>query len=181
MERRWSSNARRLSQADRAEIERPIWGGETFAAAAVVGCSTKSIQRFMAQTGGLKPRKQRSALRLSVSDREELSRGLVAGDSLRSIAARLGRAPSTISREVAWSGGRSKHRAWRAKKEAAGRARRPKASLLKTNAELRHEVERRLEDHWSPQQVSMSLVADYPEDLGMPMSARACAGGSFLH
>ena len=57
MEREWSGNARRLSQADRAEIERLIRGGETFeTAAAAVGCSTKSIQRFLALTGGLKRR-----------------------------------------------------------------------------------------------------------------------------
>ena len=55
MERQWSGNARRLSHADRAEIERLIWGGETFeTAAAAVDCSTKSIQRFLALTGGLK-------------------------------------------------------------------------------------------------------------------------------
>ena len=120
MERQWSGNARRLSQADRSEIERLIWGGETFeAAAAAVGCSTKSIQRFLALTGGLKRRiKERSALRLSLAEREELSRGLVAGDSLRTIATRLRRAPSTISREVAWSGSRSGYRAWRADGEA---------------------------------------------------------------
>ena len=77
MERQWTGNARRLSQADRAQIERLIWGGETFAAAAAaVGCSTKSIQRFLALTGGVKRRvKERSALRLSLADREELSRG----------------------------------------------------------------------------------------------------------
>jgi len=108
MEREWSGNAKRLSQADRSEIERLIWSGETFAtAAAAVGCSTKSIQRFLALTGGLKRRiKVRSALRLSLGEREELSRGLLAGDSLRTIATRLGRAPSTISREVAWNGPR---------------------------------------------------------------------------
>jgi hypothetical protein len=95
MEREWSGNARRLSRADRAEIERRIWGGETFeTAAAAVGCSTKSIQRFLALTGGLKRRlKVRSPLRLSLAEREELSRGLVAGDSLRAIAMRLRRAP----------------------------------------------------------------------------------------
>ena len=55
MERQWSGNARRLSHADRAEIERLIWGGATFeTAATAVGCSTKSIQRFLALTGGLK-------------------------------------------------------------------------------------------------------------------------------
>jgi hypothetical protein len=76
MERDWSGNARRLSHADRSEIERLIWGGETFeTAAAAVGCSTKSIQRFLALTGGLKRRvKERSALRLSLADREEISR-----------------------------------------------------------------------------------------------------------
>src|SRR4030081_1768831 len=101
MEREWSGNARRLSQGDRAEIERRIWAGETFEmAAAAVGCSTRSIQRFLALTGGLKRRvKERSAFRLSLAEREELSRGLVAGDSLRTIATRLRRAPSTISRE----------------------------------------------------------------------------------
>jgi IS30 family transposase len=171
MERQWSGNARRLSQADRAEIERRIWSGETFeAAATAVGCSTKSIQRFMALTGGLKPRRQRSPLRLSVSDREELSRGLVAGDSLRSIAVRLGRAPSTISREVAWSGDRSEYRAWRAEEQATKRARRPKAAKLATDTKLRRYVERQLEKLWSPQQISRHLVADYPTDLKMRVS-----------
>ncbi len=115
MERQWTGSARRLSQADRSEIERLIGGGATFAtAAAAVGCSTKSIQRLLAVTGGVKRRvKERSALRLSLADREELSRGLVAGDSLRTIATRLGRAPSTISREVAWNGPRKDYRACR--------------------------------------------------------------------
>ena len=129
MERDWSGNARRLSQADRSEIERLIWGGETFeTAAAAVGCSTKSIQRFLALTGGLKRRvKERSALRLSLADREEISRGLTAGDSLRAIARRLQRAPSTISRDVAWSGSRSRYRAWRADSEAIERGRQAQA------------------------------------------------------
>lgn len=171
MERQWSGNARRLSRADRLEIERLIWGGETFAtAAAAVGCSTKSIQRFIALTGGLKPRRQRSARRLSTSDREEISRGLVAGESLRRIAGQLGRAPSTISREVAWSGNRGKYRAWRAEEEAAERARRPKPSKLVTNVGLRREVERGLEEKWSPQQISRRLMTDYPDDPGMRVS-----------
>src|SRR5262245_58848955 len=107
MECQWSGNPRRLSQADRSEIERLIWGGETFeTAAAAVGCSTKSIQRFLALTGGLKRRvvKECSPLRLSLAEREELSRGLVAGDSLRTIATRLGRDPWTISGEDAVCG-----------------------------------------------------------------------------
>ena len=132
MEREWSGNARRLSHADRATIESLIFGGATFeAAATAVGCSTKSIQRFLAVTGGLKRRlKSRSPLRLSLGEREELSRGLVGGDSLRAIAKRLGRAPSTVSREVAWSGSRDRYRAWRADRGATERGRRPKPAKL---------------------------------------------------
>src|SRR5262245_35492909 len=102
MERQWSGNRRRLSKADRGRIEGLLRGGATFeATAAAVGCSTKSIQRYLAFTGGLKSRlKERSALRLSLSERENVSQNLVADDSLRTIARRLKRAPSTVSREV---------------------------------------------------------------------------------
>ena len=172
MEREWTGNARRLSQADRSEIERLIWGGETFeTAAAAVGCSTKSIQRFLALTGGLKRRvKERSALRLSLADREELSRGLVAGDSLRTIATRLGRAPSTISREVAWNGSREDYRAWRADEEAIERGRRLKPAKLAVDSRLCREVEGGLQAHWSPQQITARLIREYPDDLDMRVS-----------
>lgn len=172
MEREWSGNARRLSQADRATIESLIWGGATFeAAAAAVGCSTKSIQRFLALTGGLKRRlKPRSPLRLSIKEREELSRGLVIGDSLRTIARHLGRAPSTVSREVAWSGSPDRYRAWRADRGAVERGRRPKPGKLALNPRLCREVERGLRAHWSPQQISARLVRDYPDDLEMRVS-----------
>src|SRR5688572_1610646 len=172
MEREWSGNARRLSQADRAQIESLIWGGATFeAAATAVGCSTKSIQRFLALTGGLRRRiKQRSALRLSLAEREDLSRGLVAGDSLRTIARRLGRAPSTISREVAWNGSRDRYRAWRADREAIERGRRPKPAKLAVHSRLCREVERGLRAHWSPQQIAARLVRDYPDEQDMRVS-----------
>ena len=171
MEREWTGNARRLSRVDRAQIERLIWGGETFAtAAAVVGCSTKSIQRYLALSGGLKRRvKERSALRLSLADREELSRGLVAGDSLRAIAKRLGRAPSTISREVAWNG-RHRYRAWRADSEAISRGQRPKPAKLAVDSRLCRAVERGLRAQWSPQQIAARLISEYPDDLTMRVS-----------
>lgn len=171
MEREWSGNARRLSRCDRARIEGLIRSGATFeVAAGAVGCSTKSIQRYLGLTGGLKSRlKERSQLRLSLSEREELSRGLVAGESFRKIASRLGRAASTVSREVAWSGSRG-YRAWRADQEAEVRARRPKPAKLALNHRLRREVERGLRARWSPQQIASRLVSDYPRDLEMRVS-----------
>jgi IS30 family transposase len=172
MERLWTGNAKRLSQADRATIESLIWGGATFeAAATAVGCSTKSIQRFLAATGGLKRRlKPRSLLRLSLGEREELSRGLVSGESLRAIARRLGRAPSTVSREVAWSGSRDRYRAWRADRGAIERSHRPKPGKLALHPRLCREVERGLHVYWSPQQISARLIRDYPDDLEMRVS-----------
>ncbi len=171
MERQWSGNVRRLSRSDRSEIERRIWSGETFEkVAAAVGCSTKSIQRFMALAGGLRPRRQRSPRRLSASEREEISRGLTAGHSLRRIAGRLRRAPSTISREVAWNGTRRTYRAWRAEDGATQRARRPKAEKLAVNLRLCRAVERGLRAYWSPQQIAAQLISDYPDDLEMRVS-----------
>ena len=170
--RRWGDRGRRLSREDHQEIQRRLSAGETFATVAgAVGCSTKSIQRFMASTGGLKPKlRPRSPWRLSLGRREELSRGLLAGDSFRQIAARLGRATSTISREVALNGHRNAYRAWRAEETAAGRSLRPKPSKLAEHPRLRGEVERRLQEHWSPQQIAARLVCDYPDDLEMRVS-----------
>ena len=172
MQRQRADHGRRLSREDHVEIQRRVSEGATFArAAAAVGCSTKSIQRFMARTGGMMPRlRARSPLRLSLADREELSRGLQAGDSLRQIAARLGRAVSTISREVAWNGQRDAYRAWRADQTAARRARRPKPEKLATHPRLCREVERRLFERWSPQQIAARLVGDYPDDREMRVS-----------
>src|SRR5262249_32167878 len=114
--------------------------------------------------------KARSALRLSLGEREEISRGLTAGESLRSIARRLGRAASTISREVAWSGSRGSYRAWRADVGAIERGRRPKPSKLALDAKLCREVVRGLRAHWSPQQITARLIRDYPDDLAMRVS-----------
>ena len=161
-----------MSFAEHQEIRRRVTEGETFAsAAAAVGCSTKSIQRLLIRSGGLKSvARARSPLRLSCSEREELSRGLQAGESLRGIAARLGRAPSTISREVSSNGSRQRYRAWKAERSAVRRARRPKAAKLSTHPRLRREVERRLGERWSPQQIAARLVGDYPDDPGMRVS-----------
>jgi transposase, IS30 family len=170
--RRRGNHARRLSEHERRELQRRVAEGETFAsAAAAVGCSTKSIQRLLARTGGLDQRaRERSPLRLSPADREELSRGLVAGNSLRQIAGRVGRAASTLSREVERNGGRTAYRACHAERSAVRRARRPKPAKLALHSRLRREVERRLLERWSPQQIAARLVFDYPDDTTMRVS-----------
>ena len=172
MEREWTGNARRLSHADRAGIERHIRDGETFATTAVrVGCSEKSIQRYLASIGGIQSRgRPRSPLRLSREEREEVSRGLRGRESLRAIATRLGRAPSTISREVAWNGSRDDYRAFHADRAALERGRRPKPAKLQLNARLRCEVDRGLCERWSPQQIAARLVREYPDDPTMRVS-----------
>jgi IS30 family transposase len=112
----------------------------------------------------------RSALRLSLCEREEISRGLAGGESLRSIARRLGRASSTISREVAANGGRRRYRACAADRAAVRGMRRPKRSKLAGCARLRAVVEAKLELRWSPQQISGWLVESFPFDPEMRVS-----------
>jgi IS30 family transposase len=112
----------------------------------------------------------RSRLRLSLGEREEISRGLVGGESLRSIARRLARSPSTVSREVAANGGRRRYRACRADATAVKRMRRPKASKLAVCGRLRAAVEAKLELRWSPTQISGWLVEEFPDDAEMRVS-----------
>jgi IS30 family transposase len=103
-------------------------------------------------------------------DREEISRGLAAGESLRRIAAGLGRAPSTICREVAANGGRRAYRAVLADRQARRRARRPKRAKLAMSPRLRRVVEAKLELLWSPQQISAWLALEWPDDAEMRVS-----------
>ena len=112
----------------------------------------------------------RSPLRLSLSEREEISRGLAGDESLRAIARRLGRSGSTVSREVAANGGRCRYRACRADKAAVRRMRRAKPPKLAACARLRAVVEAKLELRWSPQQISGWLVETFPDDPEMRVS-----------
>lgn len=114
--------------------------------------------------------KPRSPLRLSAREREEISICLREGQSARSIAARLGRAPSTVSREVARCGGRAGYRAWQAEGLRAERLLRPKARKLVVHARLRQEVQRRLADFWAPEQIAAHLSAEHPDDSSMRVS-----------
>jgi transposase, IS30 family len=170
--RRRGNHARRLSEAERAEIHRRVSQGEPhWVVAHSVGCSTKSIQRLFRRTGGFAPPAPcLSPVRLSLAEREEISRGLQAGDSYRQLARRLGRAPSTILREVRSNGGRLGYRAWRAHHHALGQMRRPKLAKFVRDRQLRREVERLLAQRWSPQQIAQRLRLDYPTDPTMRVS-----------
>jgi IS30 family transposase len=113
---------------------------------------------------------QRSPLRLSLAEREEISRGLAAGAPVRQIARRLGRAPSTVCREVAANGGRDRYRACAADRRAVRRMRRPKPARLARCPRLRAVVESKLELRWSPQQIAAWLSISYPNDPEMRVS-----------
>jgi IS30 family transposase len=112
----------------------------------------------------------RSRLRLSLREREEISRGLAAGESRGSIARRLGRSPSTIAREVTRNGEARRYRACTADRAAFARARRPKVAKLAACPRLRAVVESKLEVRWSPQQISGWLVGEFPDDPEMRVS-----------
>ncbi len=136
-----------------------------------LGRSAASIRAFVESWGGVRPRvRRRSSRHLSLVEREEISRSVAAGDSLRMVATRLGRAPSTISRELARNGGRVGYRAHHADRAAVTRARRPKPSKLAENPELRAVVEEKLAEWWSPQQVARWLRRSYPDNQEMYVS-----------
>jgi transposase, IS30 family len=107
--------------------------------------------------------------RLSLADREEISLGLRGGDSFTAIAARLGRATSTVSREVAANGGRHDYRAWRAHQRARARVPRPKPFKLSCGR-LAGQVSAWLKDWWSPQEVAHRLRMEYADDPIMHVS-----------
>jgi len=136
-----------------------------------LGRQNSSLRKFIADAGGKRPTlRERSALRLSLEEREEISRGLAAGLSIREIAAVTGRAPSTICREVSANGGRSKYRALQADRGAQRRALRPKRPKLASCPRLRRVVERKLEALWSPEQISAWLAETHPNDPEMWVS-----------
>ena len=167
-----SGPGHRLTSEERLSLQALVRSGATYeAAASVIGCSAMTVQRLVGRSGGLKSRSvPRAAIRLSALEREEISRGLQAGISCRAIARQVGRSPSTVSRDVAAGGGRTRYRAWRADARACRRARRPKLPKLVSCGRLRREVELRLLQRWSPQQISARLRTDFPDDLSMRIS-----------
>jgi IS30 family transposase len=130
-----------------------------------------SVQGILARTGGIRPPpRTRSRLALTLAEREEISRSVVAGDSTRSIATSLGRAPSTVSREIERNGGREGYRASQAEQAAWDRAHRPKTCKLADNRALARIVADKLQVQWSPEQIAGWLQRTYPGDEGYQVS-----------
>lgn len=130
-----------------------------------------SVRGILAESGGIRPAPRRRSLRsLSLAEREDVSRALVAGHSIRSIATTLGRAPSTISREIRRNGGAERYRASHADQAAWDRAHRPKACKLALHPALAKRVADKLQQQWSPQQIAGWLMRTYPDDATCQVS-----------
>jgi IS30 family transposase len=131
-----------------------------------------SIHGALKTTGGIAPsQRRRPRWALTLAEREEISRGLASEESMRTIAARLGRPASTVCREVDRNSGRKNYRAARADERTWARACRPKKCLLSENERLRDVVAEKLKEDWSPQQISGWLAKRYSDDEVMRVSA----------
>ena len=131
----------------------------------VFGKSSGSIFSHLMPFGGIRPRpRRRSRLALTLVESEQISRGLVNGDSLRLIATRLSRAASTVSREITRNGGLVQYRAAVSEKRAWARALRPKLCKLATHRPLRKVVTSLLRRNWSPQQIAGWLRRKHPDE-----------------
>lgn len=130
-----------------------------------------TILQVIRRRGGCAPKpRYRAARSLTFSEREEISRHLAAGASIREIARVLSRAPSTISREVRRNGGANAYRAGTADRRAWSRARRPQRCVLACRPQLRTWVARHLERNWSPRQIAVGLPQHFPDDAQMRVS-----------
>jgi IS30 family transposase len=161
-----------LSPAEVDEVWRRWRSGEAVKVLArAMRRHPSTVRDLLKRCGGVRPApRRRGELRLTVAEREEISRGLAAGLSLRAIAAGLGRAPSTVSREVAGNAGRSGYRAVQADAQAWTRACRPKPTKLSSRPGLASMVEEKLALRWSPQQISGWLRRRFPMGVEMQVS-----------
>ncbi|MEV8529425.1 IS30 family transposase [Streptomyces sp. NPDC052000] len=132
------------------------------------------VRQFLYQSGGVRlTPQQRSERQLTGGEREEISRGIAAGESARQLAKLLGRSPSTVSREIARNGGRDRYRAASADEAAYARGRRPKRAKLAQRPALRALVEAKLALCWSPEQIAGWLRRQLPGDTAMQISHEA--------
>jgi len=146
-------------------------GDSLHAIARLFDRSHGAIARVLGRTGGIRPpQRTRSRRALTLAEREEISRGIATGQSLRCIAASLGRAPSTVSREVNRNGGRRQYRGSKADEAAWDRAHRRKTCKLAQNRALAFIVAEKLQLEWSPDQIAGWLKSTYPDDENYQVS-----------
>ena len=146
-------------------------GDSLHAIARLFDTSHSAIAGVFSKTGGVRPpQRRRSRMALTLAEREEISRGVAAGRSLRWIAVSLGRAPSTVSREIKRNGGRQPYRANKAEQAAWDRAHRPKTCKLAQNRALAIIVAEKLQLEWSPRQIAGWLKCTYPDDENYQVS-----------
>ena len=164
--------ARPLTEQDKVEIWDLVMAGGTHGRVGKqVGRHRAMVQQLVASTGGVRPpARRRARIRLSMVEREDIAAGVAAGLSVRSIATLLGRAPSTVSRELERNGGRKGYRASRAEQAAWDRAARPKACKLALNSVLREHVANGLRQRWSPEQITGWLKVEFPDDPELRVS-----------
>ena len=163
----------RLSVVEREELwDRWEAGESQRSISRWLGRSPSTVRTQLVSSGWKRPAPvgEWCSLRLSLAEREEISRGLARDESLRSIAHRLGRSPSTVSREVKTNGGRRGYRAVVAHRASRMRARRPKLTKFAKCPRLAEAVEKKLDLWWSPPQISRWLVRAYPSDEEMRVS-----------
>ena len=185
---RYGRKGRGMPREVKREIRDRIVAGESWAqVGAAVGVTERTVGRVLSEAGGMPPRwTARSLSQLSLPQREEISLGMEAGKSYAQLGREIGCHRSTIKREIdrhhaRHGGGRAGYRAWRADGDAYTRSRRPKPSKLVTNMGLRGQVEAGLVKHWSPKQISIRLVIDFPDDLEMRVSHETIYQLSLIH
>ena len=164
-----------LSAGQKAELWRRWKNGQSLSdIGRALGKHAGSVHGVVASNGGIAPLARcRSRLALNLAEREEISRGLAASVSMRQIAITIGRAPSTVSREIARNGGRNKYRAYEADSQAWEQAKRPKQCRLGMNHNLQNVVAAKLSLDWSPEQIAGWLKLGFPDDKSMCVSVNA--------
>ena len=166
------SSRRGFTLAELAEVWNRRERGEfSKVIARLLGRESSSVYAVLSRHGGIRPRARRRAPQaLTLVEREEISRGLAARRSMRTIARSLGRNPSTVSREISRNGGYDNYRASEADEQAWERARRPKPCRLTRCPQLRQRVEEKLIKDWSPEQIAGWLKRTWPEDESLRVS-----------
>ena len=174
---------RRFSAEDRAELWRRWRAGEPAnEIAKALSRQRSSVRAVLVATGGIAPPvRRRRSCHLSLEEREEISRGLVAGASLRAIARHLRRSPSTVSREIARNSSVGGYRAVAADARAWAKAQRPKTYKLASHPRLCRLVSKKLRENWSPEQVAGWLARTHPDNRDLQVSHETIYRSSCKH